>query len=188
MNDTFNVNFYIVTATINPIFFLALTLQGSFYNSLQGKVDENVKALHKALERTRKHEPMPIAMTVPAYFAMGLILFAFLIVIAALIGELLSLLVLYREYAASQTGTYVLWSTAGLILLTLAIPAGAMGKAFFRIGIISITGMVIPFRDAIQTSRANRSKQSKHELVVDKDPELTDGSSGPSTQPPADLP
>jgi hypothetical protein len=34
MSNNFSPDFYVVVATINPIFFLALTLQGTFYNSL----------------------------------------------------------------------------------------------------------------------------------------------------------
>jgi hypothetical protein len=40
-HDTFNADFYVVAATVIPILFLALTLQGPFYKELREWVDRS---------------------------------------------------------------------------------------------------------------------------------------------------
>ena len=188
MNNTFNQNFYIVTATIIPIFFLALTLQGSFYGNLQSKADEGVKALAKALEETMANREPSLKMMAPGYIALGVAFFAFLIVFAAFVGELFSLRALYYQNETDQAEAFVFWSTVGLILLTSAIPAWAMGGVFYRIMFISTKGLVISVSRSIKALRADQSKHSKNSLVIDKDSKLNDVPNDPPAQPPADLP
>ena len=155
MSDPFDENFYIVTATIIPIFFLALTLQGSFYGRLMDKINEGINALAESVgtELSTKSQLKGLL----AILISGL---AMLIVFGGFAGEIFSLLALYRQSDNIHIKLTVLWSTMGLILLTLAIPAWAVVHAFSKLNATVYQGFMASARLVRRALRERRSKDS----------------------------
>lgn len=157
MKDTFNANFYIVTATINPIFFLALTLQGTFYGGIIGRINDTVRGTIKAREAGRGVSGKEAG---GAYIALGLTQVAMATLVAGVGGEITALAVLYHQQAGSSTQAFVFWSTVGMISLTAVTPGWAVLRAFYDFQIATIRTLLFSVKDL---RNALKELRIKHE-------------------------
>jgi hypothetical protein len=157
MPHAFNENFYIVTATVNPLFFLALTLQGSFYESLIKRINAGVKL--PASESERHGWKAEIAQT--AFTAIWI--FANVIPLAGFFAEFGSIAALYHQADFPVGREIVYWSTMGMIFLTAAIPGSMLLRT--NLGRVLIAGMVDPFLPKRQIIRLTGAQQNQTETV-----------------------
>jgi len=111
LKDSFNSDFYVVAATVIPVLYLALTLQGSMF-------EEFVKQL-------KEHHPNPNLPLVPYLRAVGVVMIPIvssLAVFAGIMGEFFALLGLYRRTASPNMTQVVFTSMILLLALIVAVP------------------------------------------------------------------
>ncbi len=113
MKDSFNVDFYVASATVIPVLYLALTLQGSTLEDLFKQVRENLAPFN--VEWTLK-----INLRQLAFIAIGL--FGASFIIMGLVGDFLAFLALYQRKASSAVEQYVLASIAILLFFVTIGP------------------------------------------------------------------
>lgn len=117
----FNANFYIVVATIIPVLFVALAVEGHAYQDL-------LKGYGVVGRFTAPKRPWyQIAAATIARYALFQI--AYSIVVFGAITEILSGYVLYQQRVGSSTGQVVLVGTIFMVLAVVAGPAIALGRA-----------------------------------------------------------
>jgi hypothetical protein len=124
--------FYLVAGTIIPVYFLALTLQGTFYDKIQAYYEAQAKrsleAWQKAFgnhETANRELKKKYLRARPHAFIIGLaFIIATLVIILSAAGEALALLALYNGYAY-QYANVTIWSAilaltigTGLLILT----------------------------------------------------------------------
>jgi hypothetical protein len=103
--DTFNSDFYVVAATIIPLLYLALTLQGQTYERL-------INRARKAVSR---------GVIIPMLLIPVFSLLSLGIVTAGILGEWLSIWALYERSASHKISQAVL---VCLVVLLLAVATG----------------------------------------------------------------
>ena len=141
MRDVFNANFYIVSATVIPLFYITLTLQGPMFEDLQHVARRAGTSMDKAIKRFDTDIEYPskwrrfayglhtwIMIVSWATIATVTFIFAGLIILAGIAGEIISLLALYHESDTPITRSFVLWSMIGLLGLIPIRPALAIFK------------------------------------------------------------
>jgi len=156
MTSTFNENFYIVTATVNPIFFLALTLQGTFYNSIISKIHDGVNALAATTAAGAKISDKDMAK---GLFGFSAFCFALAILLAAFSAELFALLALYDRSDDSYGREFVFWSTIGMLSLTATIPAVAAMRGYYELVSAIINGMTKTRKNLQAIGSSQESKE-----------------------------
>jgi hypothetical protein len=127
VSPEFNANFYIVAATINPIFFLALTLQGSFYGGLIEKINDDTD---KTVKATQDKRIMTFKDSLRVLIMDAALLVAIAIIVAGVGGEIVALVALYHQTASTVEQAFIFWSTVGVISITAVTPALALYRAF----------------------------------------------------------
>ena len=127
MNSKFNIDFYIAVATVNPIFFLALTLQGTFYNGLMENIHSVARDIVKAQEGKRN---LPRELKWRSNLARVIAFLAVGILCAGLGGEVTAIVALYHQRASDLMQSFVFWSAIGVILLTAITPGWALVRAY----------------------------------------------------------
>jgi C4-dicarboxylate transporter len=169
MSNQFNANFLIAIATINPVFFLALTLQGPFYSSLV----ERVKNAAKAVVKSDQENPVSWKSAGIAYAALPVVIIAAAIFMAGLLGEFLALIELYRQYSPIAGQRIMLWTTVGMLLLVACIPGAAMLSAFLDLMSATAAGIgkdIAIARGKIQVAPAeDRPINSGGKTTADED-------------------
>ena len=116
-------DFYVTCASVIPVLFLAVAVQGRTYESI-------VQALVKAQEEIKKKAEASggsvWAITVPSYKANAVLVAALAILVAGGVGEFLALEVLYTgsERPAQRIWVFVL--TLLLLAVVIAGPAVAL--------------------------------------------------------------
>jgi hypothetical protein len=141
---TFNADFYITAATVIPVLYLALTVQGTMFPWL-------VARLGKALEKMKgevgsKAKLVKLLGTLlGAYTAMTA---AALIITAGVVGEIVALLVLVHRHDSTAARQIVFDSTVGLLVFTAAGPIWALNTAWVRL-------QWIPLRTVVRALRHN---------------------------------
>jgi hypothetical protein len=110
----FNSTFYAVAATVIPVLFLAVAVQGRGYKNLMKALDVMDQG---------SDPDIPLAKADAAIFAATAVLvtIATLILAAAVLSEILAVYALYQQQARSTTGQTVIIS---VILLTIATATG----------------------------------------------------------------
>ena len=155
MSDTSSDNFYFASATIIPIFFLAITLQGPLYNNLIDKVKAGARALADSVDSDpsrKESRAVNVAIVTGAVAAAILLTGAF--------GEFLAIKALYQPTNDKFTRSFVYWSVAGLIFLTVAGPAWALGRSWAKLLDASITGIIVSGKNVIAIFNRKNSKDS----------------------------
>lgn len=114
--DTFDANFYIVAATIIPVLFLALTLQGSTYEALLTNWHGIVK---KTLELSRARANL---YDVLIYLVAGFV------PVSGFLGELQAVFALYEGHATNNTKQFIFISIIVLLSATAFIPSFRFAK------------------------------------------------------------
>jgi hypothetical protein len=141
MRDSFNVNFYVVAATVIPIFYLTLTLQGPFFEDLQGLARTAGNATQKWLGKLSEDETRErglryrLRVLRVAYtwvtIGTGLFFFGLLIVLASVASEGISLWSLLNETDSNAARQFVLWSMIALLGLMAIKPTVAIYRVSF---------------------------------------------------------
>lgn len=132
---SFNDGFYVAAATVIPVLYLALTIQGPMLPGL-------LTRLHKALETMRRPQPgVPVrpwkllAALIVAYATMSI---AAAILVLGVLGELGALRALAQRHDSAASQSVTLWSVVFLLLLTAAGPAWALNMAWARLQWVQI--------------------------------------------------
>jgi hypothetical protein len=113
-DNTFNADFYIAAATVIPILYLALTLQGSTFEELLTRWKTSLRKV-----------PLSSVwgLTVRLLAFLAFLIAGSIIILAGFVGEYASIVALYRRSATGSAGQFVLISFTGLLLAVLAPPA-----------------------------------------------------------------
>ena len=119
--NRFNVNFFIVVATVIPVLYLALTLQGPTYERMMARWRSAVREGHR--DRSFRSE----ARTVTAAF---LAIVGTAIILYSVLAEYLSLRALYSQTASVATQGTVLQAAVALLVMTVAGPVYAFVVAY----------------------------------------------------------
>ncbi len=125
---TFNSEFYVVAATIIPLLFVALAVEGRFIQDLLSAFERAGKAWVAVgrwqeflAELTQRRHTERTARIILGLTAAAVGVLAVGIAICATASEILAILGLYHQAAAPWMGTFVL---SGTILLTVVVGAG----------------------------------------------------------------
>jgi hypothetical protein len=131
-HDTFNADFYVTAATVIPILYLALTLQGQTYEQILTRV--------KASSSTRSWKD---GLVLISLFIVGT-----LIVFYAILGELLAIIAIYERKPPTENGggTNVLVSMLMLFAVVTIWPLLRILAIFFKVSALKEPGK--RFRDS----------------------------------------
>jgi hypothetical protein len=154
-------NFYIVIATINPIFFLALTIQGSFYGSLIERINSVVIDATRATEEKRI---ITWKESARGWLVVGILPLATAILVAGIGGEITALATLYFQLADNFIQSFVFSSTVGVILLTAVTPGWSLARAVYKYEVAGIRNFVFVQgirRDDVKKLEGYSSNQSQ---------------------------
>lgn len=173
VNDAFNANFYIVTATINPIFFLALTIQGSFYGGLIEKINAAGEAMKRKGHSTSWRDVWS------QYVALGAWTLALAILASGIGSEITAIFALCYQHADNNEQSFVLWSTVGIIILTAATPGWSMVRAYFNWEVAGTKNNLGSLSRKIKEIKRLRST-SRSGLIPESRPEKADDADQPS--------
>jgi hypothetical protein len=113
----FNADFYTVTATVIPVLFVALAVQGPFLNELRSLADRM---------KARPSPPGRAARAFSGYVADAPWRVAAFIVLYATSGEILAIIALYQRHNSEYAGSLILTSTIFLVFATAMGPAAAL--------------------------------------------------------------
>src|SRR5262249_8422479 len=119
-HDTFNADFYVTTATVIPVLYLALTLQGSTF--------ENMMTRWRALVKDSPWKLVPQLRVITAAF---IAIAGGIIVIFSVYAEFQALRALDLQQSTHVIQSNVFNSTISLLAVTVAGPAYRFLWAFF---------------------------------------------------------
>jgi hypothetical protein len=137
----FNGGFYSTIATIIPVLFLAIAVQGTAYGILVKTVAYGIRLYRRAMPVTStviRMSPLTGAwvlavVVIGAWLALGvLVLVSVLTLISGLAGEIIAVIALYRQHAIAGSGAFVLGATIFLVVMTAAGPAWALGRSLVQ--------------------------------------------------------
>lgn len=114
----FNANFFIVAATVIPVLFLALAVQGRTYESL-------VKAFSDAHQRWITPGPRIRVLAAGAISVIA-VLAAWVILLYSAVAEVIAIYVLYKQQARSTTAHTAFAAVTFMVIMTAAGPALAL--------------------------------------------------------------
>jgi hypothetical protein len=122
-HGAFNANFYVAAATVIPVLYLALTLQGPTVRRLMERgIDQSYKVLMLELKkesnkswRQRQAEIWGRSILTVAFIYTNFIIFS-----SGIIGESIAIVALYHESASTLSGEFVLGATIGLLAVIAA--------------------------------------------------------------------
>jgi hypothetical protein len=126
MHDSFNADFYVTAATVIPILFLALTLQGPTYDGLISRIIKIISRLSdQAIAKYREGASWwsPIVSSPLAYILIFFMLIAMLIPIAGILGEWYAIWAIYNR--APSNGPYII---SYIVILLLAVASGPVWR------------------------------------------------------------
>jgi len=112
-HDTFNADFYVTAATVIPILYLALTLQGRTYEDIVNAVFGKIRRNYIAQAGVRSYIWLILAVI--------LSLAAVAIVVFGITGEWEAILALYNHYSTPGGASWVLFAS---IILMIAVGIG----------------------------------------------------------------
>jgi hypothetical protein len=114
----FNHDFYVAAATIIPVLFIALIVQGGGYENL-------LKAVRAVDRRTARDRPWYEQLAATAAWLV-LMPIAYAIVAFGATSEAAAVYALYQKQASTATATFVLAGTIFMVIATAAGPALAL--------------------------------------------------------------
>jgi hypothetical protein len=124
MKDTFNANYFITTATIIPVLYLALTLQGSTFDS----------TIAYWVQHVSKEDVLNISKRTLLFVGSTLLVTAGLsLLITSFVGEFLAIRALYLQQSSPEVAQYVLASTAVLLAVVIVSTYLRFFVAYIRI-------------------------------------------------------
>ena len=171
MNASFNVNYYIVIATINPIFFLPLTLQGTFYGSLIQRINRTTEGISHLL---KEGEEVSWKTPIDSWVVLVLWQLAIAILAAGIGSEVASLLALYRQQASSGVQQFTLWATVGIIVVTAITPGWTVLRALYSYNLANIRLLIFIVKDTwkdLMGSQDQDARELQTEISGTADPD-----------------
>src|SRR5947209_2251684 len=117
MRGAFNADFYVTAATVIPVLYLALAVEGSALAEITTRLNRSVKAMAALKPDTPPRQLRLAAGLVGAYVLMAV---AGVIVVAGVAGEIAALLALYHRSATATAGKLVLLSMIALLAFIAA--------------------------------------------------------------------
>jgi cytochrome bd-type quinol oxidase subunit 2 len=118
-HDTFNADFYVVAATVIPVLYLALTLQGQTYEWIISQYRKVVREFAKAAAQENPEKWVMFRTSAPI---IAIALGSYAIVLPALLGELSAIMALYKGSASHGTTQFVFVNFVILLIVVLAGP------------------------------------------------------------------
>jgi hypothetical protein len=137
----FNGGFYSTIATIIPVLFLAIAVQGTAYGTLVKAVAYGIRLYRRVMPVTStviKMSPLIGAGVLGTWLALGLLALGLLVLVSALTlisglaGEIIAVIALYRQRAIAGSGAFVLGATIFLAVITAAGPAWMLGSSLVQ--------------------------------------------------------
>jgi len=136
MNNNFNSNFYIVTATVIPVLYIALIVQFPMMDRIGKRLTENLDKLTKDVSPQLKLRRVKYSISVIGTSITFLIGAA--IIISSINGELNSILALYRQSDDKGTRGGALLAVISLLIATLLIPTWTILTIYARFYIVAV--------------------------------------------------
>jgi GNAT superfamily N-acetyltransferase len=129
VRSDFNADFYVAAATVIPVLYLALGVQGSMLTWVIARLNKSLRAM----SRQRPDTPLrQLALAGRVAVSYVLMTVALLILAAGVVGESAAILALYHQKGGPTTGRLVTASVIALLVLTAASPAWALILAWPR--------------------------------------------------------
>jgi hypothetical protein len=165
MSDASHANFYVVSATVIPVLFLAFALQSSFVEWLR----KAAEAAHKALDSP---DPWRGHLFGRAMLVISLALIGRLTLLFGILGEVLALWALMDDQDAAYFRHVIFW-----IIIVLLVEVAA-GLAFVAVSspeilLYHMTARMIFGEQPTETSQDSRDLKAKRK----KEPQTTDDQS-----------
>jgi hypothetical protein len=120
MKSSFDENFYIVAATVIPVFYLALVIQFSWLDRVTSRLSNEIEKSRIPYEDSSGSD-LSFGGLLRHLFIGGALICGMVIVILGIRGEVVSVLVLYRQAEGNGDRGVTL-----LAILTLACAAGLL--------------------------------------------------------------
>jgi hypothetical protein len=117
MSSSFNANFYVAAATVIPILYLAITLQGSTFEDL-------MRRLRKALPENQPtgSRRTPLKSIVSLALTVLITVIAVVLIFGGISAEFVSFVALYQQRSSSRMDRDVLALIGGLLVVVIAGP------------------------------------------------------------------
>lgn len=176
--EMFRANFYIVSATVIPVFFLALTLQGKQFDAVETMLQKLNDRGEKHLDRVfieRDDKRFAIAPGPFLRFALIQLIWTaiwvvtILVLLFSVLGEVFALLALDRGRAASSTQEIVLIAVLGLTIgvglllyIRVQILWGANMVSMFRAYLHVMQLSIAQLRHIMQAARLSQPRRSSN--------------------------
>lgn len=130
MRSDFNSDFYVAAATVIPVLYLALGVQGSLLTGVITRLNKSLRVMSRQRPDTPLRQLGLVGRVAVSY---ALMVVAILIVAAGVVGEGAALLALYHQKGGPASGRLVLGSLIALLVLTAASPTWALILAWPRL-------------------------------------------------------
>ena len=125
LSPSFNANFYIAAATVIPVLFVAVAVQGRAYGSLMTAFSDAFRRWMVPGQWARSLPAAVIAVTASA---------AAIAMLYSAVAEVLAIYALYQQQARSATAQNVFLAVTFMVIMTAAAP----GLAFYRVVIVPL--------------------------------------------------
>lgn len=133
MNGSFNTNFYLATATVIPILYIASIAQFPLIERIIASLREITLKLRKRSSRTNPMQSLNARIALVAISIVYVVTFivAFLILLASVEAEIQSILALYHQSNYNPSG--VVRAVIVLLIATLLVPTWTLLAAYARL-------------------------------------------------------
>lgn len=177
-----NETFYVVVATIIPVYFLGLTLQGAFYEKFQQYVESGIKErdavliswLRKSVESGRRFarrditddEAMKLVIgTYRTEFIKIMSIFVVIVVVWPTFGELVALIALSNNKASLWQNIVVESSAFLLVIATASIILARLYAPYYMF-IFRVTQLGLSFSALSRRSNPNHESSASSQSKV----------------------
>jgi hypothetical protein len=130
MNTNFNSNFYITTATVIPVLYVALIVQFPMMDRISKRLTEINDTLKARASSYPKRPSVRIFISSTSIFIIYLIGGG--IIVSSLVGEIESILALYRQSDNKTIRSAVLLYTIFLLIATFFVPTWTILAIYAR--------------------------------------------------------
>lgn len=130
MRLTFNSNFYLTTATVIPLLYLALILQASIIGDILTKLNHAIETVSKWRPR---FDVVGFLMYVIYIVATLLVAAATLIIVGGVVGEIIAITALFHQSDTQTQRQSVLNATIILLIATVLAPTWTIVTGWGRV-------------------------------------------------------
>jgi hypothetical protein len=150
-----NTDFYVAAATVIPVLYVALTVQGTMVSGLLDRINHTLDKVGKLSSDSRNRQLRLLAAVI---LAQGAIVLIGIILLAGVPGEMIALLALLRNSDTVLMRNAVLCSIAVLLVVTALGPVWALNTAWVRLQWIPVRkawSAVIRNRRSVRTDETS---------------------------------